>query len=448
MKVRGWFGSFALLLLPTPVLSAEPGEEVPSETRADRERDRVPKIPQISFVEALKRAGAESYRVQRARAEVGSASAEVKRSRANWLPTLNGVGTYTRLDGDRTVGDRIVSPANALNLSAQLEVPIVRAARWADTARQKESLEIAEGRVTEARRQSLMDATRAYLRVLLEKRNVEIAERAVTVAQKQLSFMKTREQEGVGSRLEVTRAEHELHTNLAFLAARRASVYEAQENLGVALLHDGPLDATGSLLPSELPSLAEALGSARERPDLVALRTQASSDQKRVDQAYLDYFPNLTASGMAFHQNPPSVNFPEFGWQLQLVLLVPLYDGGRRYGDQEARRAQAEASRTEIRQAELAALAEVRAKAQQVESLLVAWQEAQSSVRVAREALELAQRSFEEGSGTQVELIESERNVRDAETNAAIAEMAWLEARVLYRLAAGRLDVDGAQARP
>lgn len=448
MKGRVWLVSSWLMLFSAPGFAAEAGPDGVPETNERREQERVPRIPQISFAEALRRAGAESYRVQKARAEMGSAAAEVKRSRANWLPTLNGVGTYTRLDGDRVVGDRVVSPANALNLSAQLEVPIVRAARWADTARQKESLEVAEGRVTEARRQALMDATRAYLRVLLEKRNVEIAERAVTVAQKQLSFMKTREQEGVGSRLEVTRAEHELHTNLAYLAARRASVYEAQENLGVALLHDGPLDASGSLLPSELPSLADALGSARERPDLVALRTQASSDQKRVDQAYLDYLPNLTASGMAFYQNPPSVNFPEFGWQLQLVLMVPLYDGGRRYGDQEARRAQAQASRTEIRQAELAAAAEVRAKAQQVESLLVAWQEAQNSARVAREALALAQRSFEEGSGTQIELIESERNVRDAETNAAIAEMAWLEARVLYRLAAGRLDIDGETPRP
>src|SRR5690606_34117842 len=122
--------------------------------------------------------------------------------------------------------------------------------------------------------------------------------------------------------------------------------------------------------------------------------------------------------------------------------------GGRRDGDQKRRRPQSEAIRTEIRQAELAALAEVRAKAQQVESLLVAWQEAQNSARVAREALALAQRSFEEGSGTQIELIDSERNVRDAETNAAIAEMAWLEARVLYRLAAGRLDADGAKSRP
>lgn len=419
----------------TPALNREAGD-VPGGSEDDSA------IPAISFLDALRRASTESYRVLQARAAAGSAQAEVKRSRSAWLPTLTGVGTYTRLDADRVVADRIATPANALNLSAQAQVPLIMAARWSDTARQKETAEAAEGRVAEARRQALIDATRAYLRVLLEKRNVEIAARAVDVSRTQVSFMKEREAQGVGSRLEVTRAEHELHTNLAYFAARRATVYDAQERLGVAVWHVGPLDALGSLEPQGLPSLSDALESARDRPDLTSLRTQARSDQKRVDQGFLDYLPNLSANGMAFYQNPPSVNFPELGWQLQLVLSLPLYDGGRRYADQDARKAQAMASRAEVQQAELAAMAEVRSTARQVESLHVAWKEAESSTKVAREALDLAHRSFEEGSGTQMEVIDAERNVRDAETGSAIAEMAWLEARVLYRLASGQLEVE------
>jgi outer membrane protein len=410
------------------------------------------KIPKISFLDALRRARTASPLLIAAEEGLGIAEAQVKRSRASWLPSVSGVGTYTRLDADRVVGDRVAAPANALNLSAQVQVPLIAAARWAETARDGDLRRVAELRNVEARRMALKGATAAYLRVVLEKQNVEIAERAVAVSAQQLTFTQIRDQEGVGSRLEVTRAQHELMTNRAYLATRRATLYEAQEALGVLLGQEGPLDVDGTLPPSELPSVGAALASARSREDLSALRLQASSDEKRVEQSYLDYLPTLSASAQAFYQNPPSITFPETGWQFQVILTAPLYDGGRRYADADERRARATRSRADVSYAERVAVSEVRALGRRVEELLEAFRETEGSRKVANETLDLSRRAFEEGSGTQLELIEAERGLRDAETSAAIAEAALLEARVLFRLAAGEVDFgispSGAPSRP
>ncbi|HSC87730.1 MAG TPA: TolC family protein [Polyangiaceae bacterium] len=396
-------------------------------------------VPTIGYADAIDRATADTPRMAQARANVLRAEARVTQSRATWLPTLNGVANYTRLDADRQINGNITTAANSLNLSMQLMVPIFVPVRWTDTARQSDSRDVAKGNLENERRLAVVDVTRAYLAVILEKRGVEIGERALETARRELDFAHTRQREGIGSRLEVARSEREVHDNEANLTARRSALRTAQEVLGVATFSDGPRDASGEVDVGRLPALAEALREVKSRPDLVALRRQAESDGQRVDDAWLDYVPTLTGSAQAWHQDPPTVNYPDWGWQAQLLLVLPLYDGGKRYGDQDERRAAQMQSRSALRQAELQADSDLRTTAAQADERFQAWREAERSAELAREALELSRLAYREGTGTQLDLIEAERSVRDAETNSAIAQTAWLQAQVLYRLAAGKL---------
>ncbi len=426
---------------PAEAVSTEAGSTAPART-APPPAQRLSvegRLGTLTYAEAIERATADTPRMALARANVLRAEAKVKQSRATWLPTLNGVGNYTRLDGDRMVAGNITTAANSLNLSVQLLVPIVVPTRWVDTARQSDARDVAQGNFENERRLAVVDATRAYLAVLLEKRGLEIALRALETARQQADFTAQRKREGVGSRLEESRAEREVHNNEANVAARRSALRTAQEALGVATFSDGPMDVTGSVDVSGLPTLTDALQMVKERSDLVALRKQAEADGKRVDDAWLDYMPTLMGSAQAWHQTPPTVNFPEWGWQAQLLLTLPIYDGGKRYGDQDERRANKAQSTSALRQAELQADADIRATAAEADNRYDAWVEMEKSVTVSRESLELSRLAFREGTGTQIDLIEAERSARDAETNAAIAETAWLQAQVLYRLAAGKM---------
>jgi len=391
-------------------------------------------LPKMTYAEVLKRAVDNAPEVVSAEAELRRAEAEVVRTRSAWLPSLNGVLTYSRLDADRVVGDRIASPANAINLSALITVPIVMPASWYNTARGGDAARVKRAQIEDVKRRAVLAVSRAYLAVLLGQEGVDIAEHAVVLSQDQLSLAEARTGEGVGSRLEVVRAERELRTNRAGVRARRAELVEAQRALGVLTQTDGPVDALGQTEPKASPPLAEALDGLAGRADLLALERQAELDRDRAAHNYLDYLPTVAASGQIFYQNPPSVNFPETGWQMQVLLTVPIYQGGRRRADAETRRADASQSQAEYRRANIEARAEVTAISMQVRELEGAYDETRSSLELARESQSLARLAFEAGTGTQIELIEAQRNLKDAETNAALAQISWIGAKLVLGL--------------
>jgi hypothetical protein len=127
-----------------PAGSPAPATLPASDLLNDAPPSALDRMLKISFLDALRRARTASPVLFAAEEGLGIAEAQVKRSRSSWLPSVSGVGTYTRLDADRVVGDRVAAPANALNLSAQVQVPLIAAARWAETARDGDSRRVAE----------------------------------------------------------------------------------------------------------------------------------------------------------------------------------------------------------------------------------------------------------------------------------------------------------------
>jgi outer membrane protein TolC len=68
----------------------------------------------------------------------------------------------------------------------------------------------------------------------------------------------------------------------------------------------------------------------------------------------------------------------------------------------------------------------------------VALDQAERSAAFARTALELANEAYRAGATSNLEVIDAERQARDAETQAAIAENAARQARLDVLVAAGR----------
>ena len=385
-------GALAWLSVTSPTYAQEPAAS-PAPTAEKELGSSAPTTP-LTFSQAIERATAQTPRMARARAAILRAEAQVQQSRSTWLPTLNGVLSYTRRDDDRTVGGNITLAANSFNASAQLFVPLVVPARWLETSRSEESLEAVRSSSDDERRLVVIDVARAFLAVELEKSALEISQRAVETSEKQLRFVTERQQGGVGSRLEVVRAERELRGNEATLAVRRSALRTAQENLGVVTFLDGPADAVGAVEAQSLPSVAEALDTVRDRPDLVALRKRAHVAERRVRDGWLDYLPTLNAQGQAWYQNPPTVNFPEFGWQAQVTMVIPFYDGGKRYGDRHQREADQLELGSSAREAALRAEADIRSTATEVDRRQEALERARESRDLASESLDLARRAF------------------------------------------------------
>jgi outer membrane protein TolC len=135
---------------------------------------------------------------------------------------------------------------------------------------------------------------------------------------------------------------------------------------------------------------------------------------------------NLVA--FPFYQDPPTATVPHTGWQAQLVLTLPLYDGGLRYGLEHERKALAEEARVNVEATLRQARSDVRTAFEELERADLALDQARQSEAFAKKALELANLAYRAGATTNLEVIDAERQARDAQTRAAIAEDAARQA--------------------
>jgi outer membrane protein TolC len=359
------------------------------------------------------------------------------------MPTLNANAIYTRLDADRELSGRVILSANQLHGDLTLTVPIIAANRWAAYSRSKEGIDVARLSLADARREVAVEAGRAYLTVIAERRVLNSAERALKTARAHEEYAKTRFTGGVGNRLDSVRASQERASAVVRVKQQLAALQKAQEALGVIVAGDGSLDAVvdpPGLSPStsQMPELGAAMREAPKRVDIEAQRQRLDLARRTARDSGLDYLPVLTAVVAPFYQNPESFTQPTAGWQAQAVLTIPLFDGGLRYGVAEERRVLEAQAQTKLEGALRQARSEVRVafeSMRQADEALVAAREAAT---LAHESLELAQLAYTAGATSNIEVIDAERRAHEADTANAIAEDASRQARLDLLAASGR----------
>src|SRR6202050_5045621 len=189
-----------------------------------------------------------------------------------------------------------------------------------------------------------------------------------------------------------------------------------------------------------MPSLNEALNEAEKtRPDVLARRRAARAADRTVRQASPTSPPYRTLSASPFYKTPPIVpTTPQNGWEAQLVLTLPLYDGGLRYGQEHERKALANEAHLNVEATLRQAKSDVRAAFEEMQRADVALDQALQSAAFAKQALDLANLAYRAGATTNLEVIDAERQARDAATQAAIAEDASRQARLDLLAASGR----------
>lgn len=396
-------------------------------------------MPRLSLEESVRRAIQRNVTTEVAAQEIQRAEALAKQARATWLPTIHANGTYTRLDDDRELNGRIILSANQLNANLMVTVPIIAPQRWVAHARAKDAVQLAKLSEQDARREVALATARSYLTIIAQRRVLKSSERAAATAKAHEDFAVSRVKGGVGNSLDAVRASQERATADARVKAQALALLRAQEALGVILGEDGPVDASDDVALEAPPTLDAALGEAsRRRADVIANQERVEIARKAVRDSWADYMPVLSAVAQPFYQNPPTFSQPLTGWTAQLLLQLPLFDGGARYGLADERRAVREQARSQLEATLRQAKSEVRtafAAMQRSDEALV---DAREAAKLAAEALELAQIAYRAGATSNIEVVDAERRAHEAETAAAIAEDASRQARLDLLAACGR----------
>jgi outer membrane protein TolC len=448
-SIRSLAVTLTLVVLLLPVRARAQVSAVPSPPSSESRDGPRPPEPRVfseetgaehlTFDESVRRALSRNPTALEAQEEVQRFLALMEQVRASSLPTLSGLGTYTRLDHDRISSGAVVLPKSGLNLDVTLDAPLIYPKGWVQWGQASDAVDVAAANDADVRRTIAVSTARAYLTIITQKRLLETARIARDNARQHYEFTHAQRVGGVGNQLDEARAAQELTTDEVALQNQHVALLRSREALGVLVAGSTPVDTIDEGVPAQMPSYNDAMNEAdRVRPDVVARRRTAKAADRTVHDAWADYVPYLNLIAFPFYQAPPTPTVPRTGWQAELVLTVPLYDGGLRYGLEHEREAIAGEARLDAEATLRQAKSEVRIAFEEMQRDDIALDQANQSSDYARRALDLANKAYRAGATTNLEVIDAERQARDAETQAAIAEDASREARLDLLAASGR----------
>jgi NodT family efflux transporter outer membrane factor (OMF) lipoprotein len=199
---------------------------------------------------------------------------------------------------------------------------------------------VAEGRLAALELQG--NLMRSYVRLALLHAQQDIAQAAIAQQEQILRLAEQRLRDGIGTRLEVSRAEAPLPESHRQIDALDESIDLARNQLA-ALAGKGPGEGEHLQRPTldlqQLPGLPaqlplELLG---RRPDLVASRWQVAAQARGIEVAKAGFYPNVNLlGGIGTNATQGGVldflRYDKLTYNLGPALSLPVFDGGLRRG--------------------------------------------------------------------------------------------------------------------
>src|SRR5882724_11136096 len=393
----------------------------------------------ITLDEAVRRATARNPTALVAEQEIRRAEGILKEVRAPALPILSANAIATRNDAERDLAGRPIAPLSSRSANVNLTVPLFVPQRWLAWSHAGDQVDIARTSLEDARRFVAVATARTYITVMAQHRLVQVTTQARDSARAHLEDAHARFEVGSGNRLDEVRAGQELASDEAQLAQAQAGLSRAREVLGVLVGADGPIEVGEQLALPALPAPEDALRDAEDnRPDVLASKQRTESAQSVLRDSWADYMPLLSAVAQPFYNSPSTSTLPETGWQAQLVLSIPLFDGGFRYGVRRERSALFEESKAQLEGLLRQARSEVRAAFDAVRGADDSLRSARQAANLARQALDMSMLAYREGATNDLEVVDAERRARDADVAALSAEDTARQARIDLLAASGR----------
>lgn len=281
--------------------------------------------------------------------------------------------------------------------------------------------------------QVMLEVRRTVYAVLVNRSLINVQDEAVKLREQQLSLQEKKFKAGTVTKFNVLTADVELANTLPQLIRARNNKRIAEVQLARILALDYPLEQPDDWAPpvevvGELPYQPSAvnletslINAVNNRPDLRATKDELRVQQELIKAAKADAFiPKIVGSGgYDVIQDQSSSSFTKSlqGPVANITGTWTLFDGMQTTGRLEQLKAQYAA-------AEVAVEEKRREIESQVRDAVVKLEEAQEivisqkkNVEQARESLRLAEARFNVGAGIQLDIINAQSNLTQAQFN-------------------------------
>ena len=395
-------------------------------------------LERVTFEDAVRRAIANHPTVRQAAAGVLRAQAVLQQVRSRSRPsadaafTLNVIEPVTAFSGQRIV------PRNQTVTTAVLTVPVFTPVSWAERNQAADQVLVSEREQADARRAIATAAAESYLAVITARRIVELNERARDTARAHFEYANQRLQGGIGSRLNMLRAQADLSDADARVEESRLEVRRTQEALGVLIAANGAVDASNEPVFDLPPEATPDAVLIRGRQDVQVIAAREEAAVRVASDSWKDRLPKVNAVVTPQMLRPAGLFADAQSWRASVLFTIPLFDSGDRLGRARERQALVDVARADRDNVERQAASEIRAAREAILSTERAREFARQAAAQANEVQQITDVAFREGATTNIEVIDAQRRARDAETSATIADDAVRRARLELLLATGR----------
>ena len=400
-----------------------------------------------------------------AASQVEQAKSALRAAIALWYPTVNltanGLPQY--LEGERYSNPDFLTTFNQQNpltgesfsgrdpntytkrwsatFSAQVQWNLIDPARVPQIASARDSFEKASDAYLIALRDLRLQASTSYFELQRQDEQVRIGQQSVRASLVSLSDARARYQAGVANKLEVLEAQTQLSRDRLQLTNGLAAQSRARR--GLASLLDLPQDVTPTAAdPSRVlgtwqPSLQESIIAAyafREELDQFILDISISNSNANAAlaavQPVLSIFNSFDTTRIQGQSNRSgSIDLDDFNWNYNnavgLSATWNIFDGGRARAQYRQRKQRAEESkynfaseRDSIRSEVEDSFFNLRRASQNIHT-------STSEVLTAAESLRIARLRFQAGVTTQREVVETQRDLTEAQVRYADAINAY-----------------------
>jgi multidrug efflux system outer membrane protein len=385
-------------------------------------------------------------RVQEARANLGIV-------RSNQLPQLGASGSLeiTRLsrDGQFPLPSSFVASQNrnwgeaALNLLS-FEVDLWGRLRRSTEAARANLLNADENRKAVVST-LVSEVASNYFQLLELDYELDISQSTLESRRVSLSLVGERKGGGVATRLDLRQAEQLVSTAAENIPALQQQIEQEENRISLLLGHNPERVARGrSLIEQEVPPEVPAgLPSAllERRPDIRAAEQALVAANANIGVAKAAYFPQISLSGALGGQSTRLASLfsgPNGAWSFVPQVTQPIFSGGRLKAN--VRSAEAERDRTRI-----AYQRSIQTAFSEVSDALIAHQrthesrlEQETLVTALRDRKDLAYLRYRGGVDTQLNALDADRDLFQAELTLAQIRYAELLSVVqLYKALGG-----------
>lgn len=381
------------------------------------------------------------------RADVLNAEAARTEALAAVLPTVSAQGNYTWNQyetkvkvGPAATDVAIISPHEQRDASLSARVPLFDGPALARyrASRVSAAAVLEDDRVSE--QELALSVSRAFYGAIAAQELVRAAERSKAAAEQNAKIVRTRVDAGTATALFAQRAELELsRDDQVLIDAKRAWLIARRQLSTLSGLPEPdsvtPTAESKAAVPAEDVWQKTAI---EKRPELASIQRRLEVAKLARQASWLQYAPVLFAHGTERYTNATGFTGHETQWNVGLTADWLLIEFGQRAG--EGRKAKAEVLRAN------ANLERERAAVQDdVHSAWLDLDAGAAKVEAARRGADVARRSAEEvrtrfgaGTATQLDVIQSERDLLTAEVDRIRAEADVALARLALQRAAGQ----------